>query len=83
MGAGFWVLIVCWDPAAWSDWCGDWELSGSHRQFKCWPWLEECPKESSPKMDVIQVSVSSIGIPLAHPRGFAPEICPHPGAFAS
>ena len=29
------------------------------------------------------VSILSITIPPAHPRGFAPKIFPHPGAFAS
>ena len=31
---------------------------------------------------VMQVSISSMTIPPAHPRGFEPKICPHPGAFA-
>ena len=32
---------------------------------------------------VMQVSISSITIPPRTPRGFAPNICSHPGAFAS
>ena len=31
----------------------------------------------------MQVSISSITIPSAHPQEFTPKICPHPGAFAS
>ena len=32
---------------------------------------------------IMQVSISSTTIPPAHPRGFAPKICLHLGAFAS